>query len=143
MKQEICLNLVFLNFNKKTPGLQQIADIFYCCLGYFETSSIHSQQINGVNARIFLCKKALKIKAVIGAVMVGVGGLVACVAPGAGVGIITTGVGLIVDGTAESIDENDRLKELDAQRRKQEEELNRTSHNAPFIRRNILQVVSV
>lgn len=133
----------FFKLQQKNPALQQVADIFYHCLEYFESHSIYSQQINGMSARIFLCQKAWKIKAVIGAVMVGVGGIVSCVAPGAGVGIITTGVGLIVDGTAESIDENDRIKELDAERRRQEEELNKTSYNYPFIRRNVLQLVSI
>lgn len=121
MKVEIYLNPVFFKLQEKNPILHQIGDIFYHCLEYLETNLIHSKQINGRRTQIFLCKKAWKIKAVIGAAMIGAGSIVSCVAPGVGVGIITTGVGLIVDGTAESIDDNDQLRELEALKRRQEE----------------------
>ncbi|MCI5051936.1 MAG: hypothetical protein MRY21_02215 [Simkaniaceae bacterium] len=102
---EESIHFVSLEYEK----IQHLRKIFYENLDYFSLSNV---AINYKISDVVLCKKAWKIKAVIGAVMVGVGTLVAVVSPGVGVGIITTGTGLLIDGTAESIDEYDRLKEL-------------------------------
>lgn len=82
-------------------------------------------------------KKAWKIKAVIGAILIGVGGIVCCVHPGAGVGIITTGTGLLIDGTAESMDASDRVKAP----QRIDRENNKTSYT-PLIRKDFYPIAA-
>ncbi|MBF5059394.1 hypothetical protein [Candidatus Neptunochlamydia vexilliferae] len=100
-----------------------ISYLFYGCLSQIESTLFKTSKCKSA-LPIVLCKRGWKIKAVIGAILVGTGAIVAAVNPAIGGSMITTGLGFVADGTIGSIDEQDEMmKERDAQRRREEEEL--------------------
>jgi len=125
----------YFNLRMENHPIANLDKIFYHCLEFFEEDSPPIQLISDRNARIVLCKRGWKIKSVFGAVMIGVGGCVACVAPVAGFAMISAGASFVFDGALDSMDESDHLKELEAQKRR-EEEFNNISYIFPNQRDN-------
>lgn len=92
------------------PYASLISRVFFNCI---ENNFYHVDINNRLedNTSILLCKRGWKIKAVAGCVLIGVGAIVTPFAPSAGVTMITSGVGMVADGTIGAIEDDDERKE--------------------------------
>lgn len=102
-----------------------ISHLFYGCVAHLKSEVLFSYIYKCNNGFILPCARGWKIKAVAGGILIGVGAVVSLINPSVGGSIIATGGGLVIDGTAEGIDETDKMRDRDHARRREAEELDK------------------
>ena len=98
-----------------------LSGLIFLILGYLRSANFESFRVvqnrflrslryNWNPNEVILCSRGWKIKAVVGAILIGAGAVVTPFNPAVGTTMITTGASMVVDGTIGAVDEDDARK---------------------------------